>query len=85
MSVSNEIPVVPFAVDRSIVKVNVSLDSFQLNALDGTASVYQYDENDVLIKIDSVPIPSSIWTTWQADDFYIIDFVLDSLGLSRVV
>jgi len=77
------ISVVPFPVANSIASVKIYLDNFELNALSGTATVYKYDTNDKLIDVIRVEIPSHIWSEWATDDFFIIDYILETVGLQR--
>lgn len=80
---SEAIPIQPYLINRSIDHVKIFLDDFRLNAVDGSASVYEYDSNDVLLNVHRVHIPPDTWQAWGSDDNFIVDYCLDILGFER--
>ena len=77
-----EIAVVPKAITKTIHHVAIAIDNFTLNATEGGASVYEYSEDNRVIDVVRVSIPTDIWTTWGQDDNFIIDYVLTELDLT---
>jgi hypothetical protein len=75
-----DVPIKPTPFDKEIVSVQISLDSFQLNATEGTASAYMYDASGRLLDVQRVQITPEEWASWGFDDQYIIDLVLAKLG-----
>ena len=80
---SDAIPIQPYIINRSIDYVKVYIDNFELLATTGSATIYEYDASDTLLNVSRVPIPPEIWTEWATDDYFIIDYVLDTLGFER--
>lgn len=83
MSDENKIDIIPYPVDTSISYVRVNFDNFQLNAIDGWVSVYEYDKDDRFINMNRVYLPSEVYSEWARDDFFVIDYALDQLGFER--
>ena len=80
---SEAIPIQPYPVNRSIDHVKVFIDNFQLLAISGSATVYEYDVSGNLLNVSRVPIPSEVWGSWSSDDMFIVDYCLDILGFER--
>lgn len=76
-----DVPVQPTPFSKEIVSVQISLDSFQLNATEGTASAYMYDASGRLLDVQRVQITPEEWAGWGFDDNYILGLVLTKLGL----
>lgn len=83
MTISEAIPIVPYLLDRSIEYIKVFIDNFQLNSVDCTCSVYEYDKNDMLLNVHRVYIEPELYVEWGTNDTYIVDIVLDKLGYER--
>ena len=80
---SQEIPIQPYPINRSIDHVKVFIDNFELLATSGSATVYEYDASGSLLNVSRVPIPAETWSEWASDDMFIVDYVLDILGFER--
>ena len=81
---SEAIPITPYPINRNINYLKIFIDDFQLNAMDGSASVYEYDSNDLLLNVHRVHIPPDTWKAWSSDDNFIVDYILDILGYERL-
>jgi len=78
------INIVPVPIEKIIHKVSISIDVFTLNATEGTATIYKLTEDDKLIDIVSVPIPTEIWQAWGQDDSFITTYILLQLGYTAI-
>lgn len=82
MSTDN-IPIIPFAVDMEIDYVKIYVENFQLNAIDCWVSVYEYDKNDKFINVSRLYVPPEVYSEWSTSDDYIIDYALDQLAFQK--
>lgn len=64
-----------------IVYVEMKIDDFELLSHECNVRVLKYDDNEVLCGMTNVHIPPKIYSEWATDDYYIIEYVLDELGL----
>jgi hypothetical protein len=77
------IPVSPVEMTRTCRKVRMTINNFQLNATDCTVSVIKYDENEQFLENVGVYISPEEYSEWGRDDTYIINLVLEKIGLVR--
>jgi hypothetical protein len=76
------IDIQPTDVVRSCVKIKMNIINFQLNAKNCVVNVQKYDAANILIDIVNVFINDEEYSQWSYDDSYIIDLVLDKLGMT---
>lgn len=80
---SETILVQPVPVESTIHHVSITMDDFKLNATEGYLTVYQYDPNNRILKVDRVNIDKTTYLQWGQDDNFIVDYALTQLGLTR--
>lgn len=80
---NENINIQPVEVVKTCVKVYMSIDNFQLNAKNCFVTVRKLDSSDFLIDIVSVFINDEEYSQWSYQDDYIINLVLNKLGLVR--
>jgi len=76
------IDIQPTDVVRSCVKIKMNIINFQLNATNCTVNVQKYDAANILIDIVNVFINDEEYSQWSYDDSYIINLVLEKLGMT---
>jgi hypothetical protein len=74
----------PCAVSRVGTEVDIQMPQFELGAVSGYASVYVRTEDGIVVKTDRVLIPPEVYTEWGQDDRFIVDYVMEQLGLVEV-
>lgn len=79
----DQVEIVPYPLDNSIVYVSVSVENFQLNAVDCWLQVYEYDANNKFLNVNRVYVPSEIYQDWGTNDDYLVEYALDTLGFVR--
>ena len=77
------VEIVPYPLDTNISFISVSVENFQLNAVDCWLQVYEYDANNKFLNVNRVYVPSEIYQDWGTNDQFIIDFALAALGFER--
>lgn len=77
------INVQPTDVVKKCVKVQMIILNFQLNATNCIVSVRKLDQSNIVIDIVDVFINDEEYSQWSYNDDYIINLVLDKLGLIR--
>lgn len=77
------IDVQPNDVIRTCVKVRMSIQNFQLNASNCTVNVQKLDASNFILDIANVFINDEEYSQWSYDDNYIINLVLDKLGMIK--
>lgn len=77
------INVQPTDVVKKCVKVQMIILNFQLNATNCIVSVRKLDPSNIVIDIVDVFINDEEYSQWSYNDDYIINLVLDKLGLIR--
>jgi hypothetical protein len=83
MSLSEDIPIMPYPISTAVDHIKIYVDNFQLNAIDCWCSVYEYDVSDKLLNVHRVYIEPELYAEWGTVDQYIVDIVLDKLGYER--
>lgn len=83
MTVSEDIPILPYPIDKTIAYVRVLIDNFQLQATDCWCSVYEYTSDDQFINMSRVYVPPDIYEHWGVDDDYLVNYCLETLGFER--
>lgn len=80
---TDTINVLPNDVVKSCVKVQMSIMNFELNAHNCTVNVRKLDASGFVIDVVNVFICDEEYDQWSFHDDYIINLVLDKLGLVR--
>lgn len=71
----------PYTVSQVGVSVDIQMPQFELGATSGYAYVYISAENGAIVKTDRVLIPPEVYAEWGQDDRFIVDYVMEQLGL----
>lgn len=77
------IQIVPIPTTFVVTHVRISLSPFSLFATETTASVDYMINEDRAIDRKVVHIPPDIYAYWGTDDTFIVDYVLEQLGITR--
>lgn len=78
-----KIEIEPYPTDPRIKYLQIFVENFALKSVDGWVSVYEYDDDDMIINMNRTYIPVDIWGDWSRDDEYLIEYVLDLCGYER--
>lgn len=57
------------------------MPNFEFNATEGTVYVTMYTADMKFVERQSVHIPEDIYSQWESDDSFIINYTLEQLGL----
>lgn len=79
------IAVEPTPVVRSCVAIRMRIDGFQLKAKSCRVRVDKLDATGNLIDLVDVEITEQEYAAWGQDDQYIIDLVVQKLGMTIVI
>lgn len=77
------ISIEPFPAMFMATQVEVTMPLFSLNATDGTVLVDLYTTEQRVIERKTVYVPPDIYSQWGSDDNFIIDYVLNEIGIVR--
>ena len=73
--------IVPVTVSQVGTKVFVQIPQFELGATEGEAQAHVSTETGFFIRSERVPIPPEVYAEWGQDDRFIVDYVMEQLGL----
>jgi hypothetical protein len=72
-------PIDNISVTQTATQADIQLIDFQLNAIEGNASVVLMDTTGRAVKSLVIRIPPDIYSQWQADDNFIVNYILQRL------
>lgn len=81
----NQINVSDKTITTTRVVKSIEIDSIEVKINESAViKVKQLDETGGLISIDRVTMDGTDYANWSNDDQYVVDFVLEKLGLTEL-